>query len=29
VTGLERAIEAALRQRRASRLLQGKGLDDA
>jgi len=29
VSGLERAIEAALRQRRASRLLQGKGLDDA
>ena len=29
VTGLERAIEAALRQRRASRLLQGKGLGDA
>ena len=29
VTGLERAIEAALRQRDRSRLLQGKGLDDA
>lgn len=28
-TGLERAIETTLRQWRASRLLQGKGLDDA